>query len=273
MQTFVLIGGVGRSGTNLLRRIVGSHPQIAVPPSESGFFEQYRRGRTVGEILAGESLRRWDVDLTPYHGLSHPEAFRQALAGYAEHCGKAIPGEKTPQNEFHYDLIRDWLQDDDVRFLHIVRNPLDMVASYKHAPFRGRDRGRLVDVASRCELWRRSVSLGLARAYADPASYHLVRYEDLTADPVETTRRLCAFLGVAFEARMLTLSDYAPRGNNTSFEEVEGDSHPVHPAIRRLPTRKVHLTAAERDVVAGHCGELAEALGYGDADLEPPGDL
>ena len=129
VQTFVLIGGVGRSGTNLLRRIVGSHTQITIPPNESRFFDRYRLGRTVGEILASDDLRRWDFDLTPYHGLSHPEAFRQVLVGYAERCGKEIPGEKTPQNEFHYDLIRDWLQNDDVRFLHIVRNPLNMVAS------------------------------------------------------------------------------------------------------------------------------------------------
>jgi hypothetical protein len=33
--------------------------------------------------------------------------------------------------------------------------------------------------------------------------------------------------------------------------------------IRRPPTRKDHLTAAEQDLVASHCGELAEALGYG----------
>ena len=81
MRTFVLIGGVGRSGTSLLRRIVGSHTQIAIPPTESGFFDHYRLGRTVGEILASENLRPWDVDLKPYHGLSHAEVFRQALAG------------------------------------------------------------------------------------------------------------------------------------------------------------------------------------------------
>lgn len=273
MQTFVFIGGVGRSGTNLLRRIVGSHTHIAIPPHESRFFEQYRLGRTVGEILASDDLRRWDFDLTPYHGLSHPEAFRQVLVGYAERCGKEIPGEKTPQNEFHYDLIRDWLQNDDVRFLHIVRNPLDMVASYKHAPFRGEDRGRGVDIASRCKRWSRSVSLGLARAYAHPESYHLVRYEDLTADPVGTTQRLCAFVGVTFEARMLTMSDYALRSDNSSFEQADGDRHPVYAAIRRPPTRKDRLTAAEQDLVASHCGELAEALGYGDADLDPVSHL
>ena len=89
-----------------------------------------------------------------------------------------------------------------------------------------------------------------------------IRYEDLTADPVGTTQRVCAFVGVAFEARMLTKSDYALRGDNSSFEQADGDRHPVYAGIRRPPTRKDHLTAAEQDLVAGHCGELAEALGY-----------
>ena len=134
VRRFVLIGGVGRSGTSLLRRIVGSHSRIAIPPSESKFFSQYRLGRTVGEILTNERLKQWDLDLRPLYGLSHPDAFRSALAMYAESRGKEIPGEKSPLNEFHYDLVQHWLQDYyDIRFLQLVRNPLDVIASHKHA--------------------------------------------------------------------------------------------------------------------------------------------
>jgi hypothetical protein len=268
LQKFVVIGGMERSGTNLLRRIVGSNSRIAIPPSEFKFFAQYKRGRTVAQILANDKLKQWNIDFQPFLSLAHPEAFRVALARYAEVNGKAIPGEKTPLNEFHYDLITQWLKGYDVRFLQMVRNPLDAIASHKHAPFRGDKRGKQIDVRSECGRWRRSVSIGLARAYAHPENYHVVRYEELTADPAGVTRTLCDFLGVAFEeARMLSLSDYAGRSDNTSFGHADVDPRVEHPAIHQLGTRKHHLTDAEQAVIARLCGELARALDYEDAEL------
>ena len=268
VQRIVVIGGMQRSGTNLLRRIVGSNSRIAIPPTEFKFFAQYKMGATVDQIFANRKLRQWKIDLRPFASLPHPEAFRQALAHYADACGKEIPGEKTPLNEFHYSLIEQWLQDYELRFLQMVRNPLDVIASHKHAPHRGDKRGTQIDVRSQCARWRRSVSLGLARAYATPEKYRVVRYEDLTADPVGVTRTLCDYLGVEFEeARMLTLSDYTGRVGNTSFVQTDGDRHAEYPTIRQLGTRKHHLTPQERAVIAQLCGELAEALGYDDDDL------
>ena len=169
MQKFVLIGGMGRSGTNLLRRIVGSHSKIAIPPTESKFFSQCRLGASVPEILANEKLKSWNMDFMPFYGLSHAAAFRGALGCYTESLGKEIPGEKSPLNEFHYDLIEQWLEDHyAIRFLQLVRNPLDVIASHKHAPFRRDERGTLADLPSKCGRWLRSVSLGLARGYAYP---------------------------------------------------------------------------------------------------------
>lgn len=270
MQKFILIGGMERSGTNLLRRIVGSNSRIAIPPSEFKFFARYKMGATVEQIFADKRLKRWRVDLRPFSSLPHPEAFRQALTHYADACGKEIPGEKTPLNEFHYGLIEQWLEGYDVRFLQMVRNPLDVIASHKHAPFRRDKRGTEIDVTSRCGRWRRSVSIGLARAYADPEKYRVVRYEDLTADPVGVTRTLCDFLGVEFEeARMLTLSDYRGRVDNTSFAPADGDRHAEHATIHRLRTRKHHLTPGDQAVIARLCGELADALGYHDDDFRP----
>jgi hypothetical protein len=268
VQKFVIIGGMERSGTNLLRRIIGSHSKIAIPPSEFKFFGQYKLGKTVEQIFANEKLRQWDMDFRPFYPLTHPEAYRRTLACYAEVRGKDIPGEKTPLNEFHYDLIEEWLKDYDVRFLQLVRNPLDVIASHKHAPFRGDKRGKELDVTSQCGRWRRSVSIGLARAYVRPDKYCIVRYEDLTADPIEVTRTLCDFLGVDFEeARMLTMSDYAGRVDNTSFAQTDDDRHAEYATIRRLGTRKHHLTDKEQAVIARLAGELARALGYEDDDL------
>ena len=52
MRKFILIGGISRSGTNLVRRVIGSHSKIAIPPGEFNFFSKYNNGKTVKEILA-----------------------------------------------------------------------------------------------------------------------------------------------------------------------------------------------------------------------------
>ena len=80
---------------------------------------------------------------------------------------------------------------------------------------------------------------------------------------------MCDFVGVAFEeARMLNQSDYAGRVVNTSFAQSDGTRHAEYTAIRQPESRKRHLTDEERAVIASHCGELADALGYVDEDLE-----
>jgi len=271
VRKFVLIGGMPRSGTNLLRRIIGSHSQIAIPPGEFHFFSQYKNGRTVEQILGNERLKQWNMDFAPFSSLPHGEAFIKTLTCYAENCGKEIPGEKTPLNEFYYNLIQAWLHDYDLKFLQLVRNPLDVMASYKHAPFRRGERGEGFDVPAQCRDWHRSVSLGLARSYANPTGYCLVKYEDLTVDPIASTQRACGFLGVPFEeARMLNLSDFAGHADNTSFTHTSEHSHGRYATIHQLAARKHHLTEAEREAVGRLCGELAQALGYDDVDLRPP---
>jgi hypothetical protein len=263
-KRFVLIGGVSRSGTSLVRRVIGSHSRIAITPREFKFFSQLEDGASVAQILARESLKEWNTDFSGLHSLEPREAFVTALLRYAEETGKEIPGDKTPHYEFHYDLVRKWLQGYDLRFLQVVRNPLDVMASYKHARFRRERRGEAFNIAARCQEWQRSTFLGLARTYSDPRGYHLVKFEDLTSDPVGVTRRLCAFLGVAFEEeRMLNLVDFALY-DNTSFDPTSDRGHHGR-AIRKLESRKHHLTDSEKTTVASLCGELAGALGY-DAD-------
>lgn len=271
MSKFVLIGGVPRSGTNLTRRIIGSHSKIAIPPAEFQFFSQYANGKSVTEILANKRLERWDVDLSDLCSQEHREAFVGALVRYTEKAGKEIPGEKTPLNEFYYDIIQEWLSDFELKFVHAVRNPFDVMASFKHSHIRhDNHRKGYPGISAHSRNWVRSVSMGLARAHYNPEGYYLLKYEDLATDPTGTTQDLCAFLGVDFEhERMLNLSDFQGRRDNTSFPQDRGKAHKGYTAIRKPESRKHYLTDAEVHIVSSICGELAHALGYDDDDFGP----
>jgi hypothetical protein len=220
-------------------------------------------------------MGKWNIPLTDLYAMNHQEAFATALVRYAQKAGKEIPGEKSPYNEFYYGTIQEWLGDFELKFVHIVRNPFDATASLKNfhnvSSSVEKRKKRPLDISLHCRNWSRSTSMGLARARYDAEAYYLLKYEDLTTNPMAITRELCTFLGVGFEQeRMLNLSDFDGHRDNTSFAQNQGEKHPEFSAIRKPASRKHYLTDSEVKMVGSICGELARALGYDDDDFESP---
>ena len=121
----VVIGGMPRSGTNLARRIVGSHSLVAVPPAELGFYQKIASGWTIEKILTEPKfLDRYRPDVKDLVHLEGDVVYRHLLARYAASKGKSIPGEKSPLNEFFYRDIQRCFAGCDLRFVHMVRNVL-----------------------------------------------------------------------------------------------------------------------------------------------------
>jgi hypothetical protein len=264
MKKFVIIGGASRSGTNLVRRIIGSHPDIAIPNGEFKFLRGLHRGFSVRRILTAKRLVRWGVDVSDLLDAEPARAYREVLLRYAKNAGRPIAGEKTPENEFFFGTLSQWLANDDFRFVHMVRNPIDRIASLKHARFRGNP-GTLKELDDLSSDWVRSVSLGLARARQEPDRYLLMRYEDLTTDPLAQCRLLCTFLGVdLLPDAMLSMAACPGHGNNTSFPEDQNTPHGAWSEIRPPRSRRSHLSGGELSRVGQRCGELALAMGYSD---------
>jgi hypothetical protein len=77
-----------------------------------------------------------------------------------------------------------------LRFVHVVRNPFDNVATIWR-------RGRSRDLGASIDHYVHMVAgVERLRAQLDPAEVLDVRHEDLLDDPSRELRRLCAFLGV-----------------------------------------------------------------------------
>jgi hypothetical protein len=284
MKKFVVIGGMYRSGTTLAETIIGSHPDISIPPRDFAFFEYYKSGKSLKRVykelekrdiwrrLKEEIDRRTNgsgaksIDFSKFFNGTPEKAYSDTLAYYADMLGKKIPGVKCPQNEFYYETIREWLPDYECKFIHLVRNPFDMVASFHISYYSDSIKRNPANVAVHAENWYRSVSLGLARAFYDPNKYYLLKYEDLAMQPEVTTRALCDFLEVDFdEKRMLNAEDYTYYGANTSFENQT--RIPAGEFVREPQSRKGHLQNREKQVIGEICGELAKAVGYEDKDF------
>jgi Sulfotransferase family len=173
-----------RSGSTLLRVLLDSHSRIH-SPQELHLRDLAVRVKTE---YATKALAEIGLDDEQLRFLLWDRLLQRELAA----TGKDLLVNKTPNDVFIADSIaRCWT---DARFIYLLRHP--------GAIARSRQQTRPHDTPERNArmVLRYGNAIEQARA-AHPGV--TVRYEELTADPRGATKRLCAFLGVPWEARML----------------------------------------------------------------------
>ncbi|WP_328836617.1 sulfotransferase [Streptomyces europaeiscabiei] len=187
-----------RSGSTLLRMLMNAHPRLHSP------HELHIRRLEVGygsrlsqKAMSALDLERGDLEHLLWDRVMHRELVRS---------GKDFVVEKTPSNAFVYERIRDcW---PDARFVFLLRHPVSIAQSWHE----GDPDKRTYDEAA-ADALRYMKAVDKARK---ALTGHTVRYEDITAEPEKEMRRLCDFLGIAFEPAML---DY---GRKDDAQVVKG---------------------------------------------------
>ncbi|MCA9310444.1 MAG: sulfotransferase, partial [Phycisphaerales bacterium] len=208
--------GTGRCGTTLLQRMLMGHPRISIPP-ETHFFSRFDPVRVVGLDPVSDGLVEGYVERCASHpwfaelGLRR-ESLQAALdAGtrsardlFLWYANALLPdaparlGEKTPHHEKYTARILDLFP--QARFIHIVRDPRDVVVSLKKEHWMGGE--SIQRIAHHvAKVWRRQQDVA---ERLGPRVYRVLSYEDLVADPEAALRELCDFLGEAFDPAMLT---------------------------------------------------------------------
>lgn len=271
----LLILGVRRSGTTLLRVMLDRHSQLAVP-DESYFVPQLadRHLRRVDPDAFIDDLRRlgtlaeWDVPLDKVRarlrtGMPIGAATGTVYAVYAEEHGKERWGDKTPMYMQNLRLLERLFP--DALFIHLVRDGRDAAMSFLSLP-----KGLVTetwmhprDPAGFACQWRTEVAAArrLGRRVGGDR-YLEVRYEDLVSDVEPVLRRICDFAQLPYERQMI---DYA--GN------VDVSSKPHQQSLKRPPTpglRDWRAQMSVEDVGAFEqvAGDLLQELGY-EANEDP----
>jgi len=204
----VFIFSAPRSGSTLLRVVLGSHSELYSPP-ELPLKHLGVRAETqwIKASLDGLGLTADDLE----HML-----WDRVLADALRRSGKPRIVVKTPSNVLVWERIAAcW---PDARFVFLLRHPAAAVASL-HSSFdpawRPEEAGSLDDAVTRGLRYMTVVEQ--ARATLPGFT---VRYEELTAEPEKVVRDLCGFLGVPFQPAML---DYG-RFDHAGFTPGLGDS-------------------------------------------------
>ena len=264
----IVILGVSRSGTTLLKEMLDRHSQLAIP-SESYFVPQlwHRHGAEAERDAFVEDLRRlarvaeWGVDpeevrrrlpeRAPFH-----EAVQAIYRVYAEARGKTRFGDKTPAYMQALDALERAFP--GAWYVHIVRDGRDACLSFLAMRRRPRfNWARPRGVAGFAAQWRREVERG-RRFGATTAfgRYVELRYEDLVAEPARRLREICEFLGLEFEPRML---EY-----HRDIEESRLLDHPLLAEPPKEARSRWRRQMSPEDVrrFEAIAGDLLERLGY-----------
>jgi Sulfotransferase family len=264
----VLILGVRRSGTTLLRVMLDRHSQLAVP-DESYFVPQLadrhlRRIEVddfVDDLRRLNTLAEWHVPLEDvrarlHDGMPVGAAIGAVYAVYAAQHGKPRWGDKTPMYMQNLRLLERLFP--DALFVHLIRDGRDAALSFLSMP-----RGIVTETwmhprtpADFACQWRTEVAAARSLGRRVGPRYLEVRYEELVADVESALRSICAFAGLDYEPGM---TEYA--GN------VDVSRKPHQQRLRQAPTRGVRdwrteLAAADIEAFEEVAGDLLRELGY-----------
>lgn len=206
----VFLVGAERSGTTLLRLILDHHPLISFheefeyvvsqidgngcPPDLAAYYEFLELDRNF----------RWDgfrVDRT----LSYPSLVNSFLE-QSNHHHKPVVGATVHFGFQHLPSL--WPKS---RFIHLTRDPRDVVSSRLRLGWEG-------NAWTAAAAWRRAEEeWNKLEATVPRDRWIQVRFEELVQDTAPTLQRLCSFLGVPFDQKMLSYPEdttYAPIDRN-----------------------------------------------------------
>ena len=198
----IVVGGCHRSGTSLVRRILDAHPRIHCGPELTFFRDFY--GAFRDDPLARLRFARTARDYLPEDDALRVlgGAFLELHEQAARRAGKERWADKTPENVLHLDAWEQLLGDRFL-FVHVVRNPLDTLASMA-----GRFPLTLPpDLETRIDLYLASTDAGLAFAERHPERSLRVVYEQLCADPAGAVEELMRGLGEEAEPTQLAFNE------------------------------------------------------------------
>ena len=233
----VFVFSAPRSGSTLLRVILGSHSELYAPP-ELPLKHLGVRAETswIQASLDGLELTTEDLE----HML-----WDRVLAEALRRSGKPRLVVKTPSNVLVWERIAAcW---PDAQFVFLLRHPAAAVVSL-HSSFdpawRPEDAGSMEESVARGLRYMTVVEQ--ARS-ALPG--FTVRYEELTASPERVVRELCEFLGVPFQSAMLEYGSFGHAGftpglGDSSLNIRSGRIQPAAPLPEAIPAGLAEMCAA-----------------------------
>jgi Sulfotransferase family len=268
--------GTQRSGSNLLRLMLSQLPEIVAPHPPHILHRIMPVVSTYGDLAQDENFaslvedicRLVELNPVPWEGVTLDRT--KVAAGCRERSAVAVYGAvyqaladargantwlcKSMQNTSFLPQIEAYFR--SAKYIYLYRDGRDVALSFRKAVVGEK---HFYHIAKE---WAETQRLALEhRNIVPPQRFVSISYEELTARPEPTMRRLCAFLGTEYHARMLEYytSEEAKRAADASA--LWGN---VVKPIMTDNTRKFLREASPEDIriFESVAGDVLDAIGY-----------
>lgn len=262
----IFVGGMERSGTSMIRAIIGSHPEIAVFQSDHSFWIRSFPNRSVlwekvpnqhvakllltdlctsreyDELyhkpqfdMVYETLQRRNLnDIENYNALTKT-VFDAFMEEYRKLREKPQWAFKSPGSEFFAEQILEAYP--DAKFLHVYRNIMSVSSSRKKIGWVDHKSWGIIE---HCTRWGKSLELLHVNANKFRGRYLGINYDGFVKDPETYLNLICAFLQIDFHPQMLQMNKQPGwNGSNSSYDE------PVKAITTKFAQRKIENLSEE----------------------------
>jgi hypothetical protein len=264
----VFVVGMNGSGTSMLTESLGRHPELYAFPGETRMIPYFIDiAPQFGDLHDDKNFRRFwryvissapDFEVYNKHqALTMPENWRdfpRSLAGildtvfrqFAHPHGKTRWCEKSPNNSEHILRIAELFPSS--RFVHIIRDGRDCAASTQRRQFRNPELS--------INRWRKVVADAREQGAHMGNRYMELTYEELTIDPERWMRKICEFLVLDFDIRVLQSA--MPQSAKKNDYQI-GYVGKIEPNSKKFLKQ---FSAPQIQRLEQIAGELLDQLGY-----------
>ena len=271
---YIFLLSSDRSGSNLALRMIGSHPEMTAPPTSQLLPNLYKFVEAYGDLNVQEnwelllqntselhkaSFGKWsayaDLNALREHKPNRSINLLLRTIFEAEAKSKSVTQVAIKSHRaYRYgsDMQRDF---PNARFVYLTRDPRDMALSWWKTPSL---RGGVMRASG---IWKEDQSGFLKLAKSLGGNCHLVKYEDILEHPEATMKKLCQFLGLPYDPKMLgfhqqdetqKISEYVQAWNNLSKPLMN----------QNLNKYRTGLTDEQCAYIEQNCQNEMAALGY-----------
>ncbi len=269
----VFVIGAPRSGTTMLERMLSAHsqiqggpePHLLTPLAHLGVWDKVNKA-PYDHVLAAQAQKGFVAQL-PRGEDDYWEACRAYCDVLYNRYARAQGGkpfclDKTPA----YALVLPFIKKvyPDAAYIVLTRHPLAIFSSYANSFFNG-DYDCAHEYNPIVERYVPALAAFLRSEH--PRLLH-VPYEALVRDPEQWFERICAHIGVAYEADAVNYGENRNQPDTGGLGDPIGVSQHTRPStasvkkwVAELATDQKKLTLAKHMIAAVHPDDLA-LLGY-----------